>query len=106
MIIVAITSCTMGVGHTYIARDRLIEAAQNMGDTIKVETQGSIGVENELTAADVAAADFVLIAADLEVQGQDRFTGKPIVRVPVVMAIKQPTQLIEKIKQKMEEKQT
>lgn len=100
MNIIAITSCTMGIGHTYIARDRLIETAEKFGHSIKVETQGSVGIENELTMEDVKNADIVIIAADVNVSGQKRFAGKPVVKVPVSAAIKQPQQLISKIEEK------
>ena len=65
--IVAITSCPTGIAHTFMAAEGLEQAAVKLGHTIKVETQGSVGAQNQLTANDVAAADIVLIAADTSV---------------------------------------
>jgi PTS system fructose-specific IIB component len=101
MKIVAISACTMGVAHTFIAKDKLIEAAEKLGHQIKVETQGSIGAENIITEEDVKDADIVLIAADINIKGEERFKGKPIVRVSVSVAIRQPEQLLGKIEEKL-----
>lgn len=101
MNIVAITACTIGVAHTYIAQDKLTEAALKRGHKIKVETQGTVGSENRLSEEDIKHADVVILAADINVSGQDRFDGKPIVRVGASVAIKQPNQLIAKIEEKM-----
>jgi PTS system fructose-specific IIB component len=104
MKIVAISACTMGVAHTFIAKDKLIEAATTLGHQIKVETQGSVGAENILTEEDIKAADIVIIAADININGEERFKSKPIVRVPVKVAIKQPEQLITKIEEQLKAK--
>lgn len=101
MKIVAVTACTIGVAHTYIAQDKLTIAAQKRGHSIKVETQGNVGQENLLTPNDIANADVVILASDINITGQDRFKGKPVVRVSASIAIKQPEKLIEKIEQKM-----
>lgn len=97
MNIAAVSACTMGVAHTFIAKDKLVEAAIRLGHTIKCETQGSVGIECELLPEDIKKADIIIIAADININGQERFKGKPIVRVPVTVAIKQPEQLIKKI---------
>ncbi len=73
--IVAITSCPTGVAHTFMAAEALEQGARALGHTIKVETQGSVGAQNTLTAAEIAAADLVVIAADTQVN-RDRFAGK------------------------------
>ncbi|ELG8959423.1 PTS fructose transporter subunit IIB, partial [Escherichia coli] len=62
MNIVCVAACTAGITHTYIAREKLIKGAKALGHTIKVETQGTIGTENELQAADISAADVVILA--------------------------------------------
>ena len=64
---VGITACPTGIAHTYMAAEKLEETAKETGNQIKVETQGSIGVENELTADDIREADAVVVAADTEV---------------------------------------
>ena len=73
--IVAITSCPTGIAHTFMAAEGLEQGAKSQGHTIKVETQGSVGAKNNLTAEDIAAADLVIIAADTQVD-KSRFAGK------------------------------
>lgn len=73
--IVAITSCPTGVAHTFMAAEALEQGAKALGHRIKVETQGSVGAQNTLSAADIAAADLVIIAADTQV-ARERFAGK------------------------------
>jgi PTS system fructose-specific IIC component len=75
--LVGITACPTGIAHTFMAANALEKAAKAMGHTIKIETQGSVGAKNQLTAEDVAAADAVVIAADTGVD-LSRFAGKPI----------------------------
>ena len=101
MNIVGITSCTCGIAHTYMARERLLETGKKLGWSVKIETQGSGGVEFDLTADDIAAADCVLIASDVAVSGTERFAGKPMVKVPVSTAIKSPEHLLRKIEEKL-----
>ena len=76
-IIVAVTSCPTGIAHTFMAAEGLEEGARQLGLAIRVETQGSVGAGNSLTAAEIAAADIVLIAADREVD-RGRFAGKRV----------------------------
>ncbi|WP_336624304.1 PTS fructose transporter subunit IIB [Clostridium boliviensis] len=98
--ILAITACTAGIAHTYIAREKLENAARETGDFIKVETQGSIGVENELRPDEIQEADIILIAADIRVN-KDRFVGKAVVEIPISMIMKSPKGVISKIHQKL-----
>ncbi|GLC79051.1 PTS fructose transporter subunit IIB [Lacrimispora brassicae] len=100
MKILAITACTAGIAHTYIAKEKLENAAKELGDHIKVETQGSIGVENELTPQEIREADVILISADIRVN-KDRFSGKPVVEIPISMVMKSPKGVISKIHEKM-----
>ncbi|HBE86126.1 MAG TPA: PTS fructose transporter subunit IIB [Lachnoclostridium sp.] len=100
MKILAITACTAGIAHTYIAKEKLENAARELGDYIKVETQGSIGVEDELTPDDIREADVILISADIRVN-KDRFAGKPVVEIPISMVMKSPKGVISKIHEKM-----
>lgn len=101
MKILAITACTAGIAHTYIAKEKLEQAAGELGDAIKVETQGSIGVENELTAEEIRDADVILISADIRVN-KDRFRGKPVVDIPISMVMKSPKGVLNKIHEKLE----
>jgi len=92
---VAITSCPTGIAHTYMAAEALDMAAKEMGIEIKVETQGSVGAENQLTEADIREARVVIIAADTNVS-KERFAGKTIIEVGVKDAIKDAKGLIQK----------
>ena len=101
MNIAAITACTIGVAHTYIAKEKLIEAAQNRGHSISVEIQGNIGIEDELSQDVIRAADAIILEADIAVARQERFKGKPIVRVSSAVASKQPERLIATVEHKL-----
>ena len=92
--LIAVTSCPTGIAHTYMAAEALVEAARKADVSIKVETRGSIGVENELTAGDIAEAHAVILATDTQVPAE-RFAGKPVVRASVGEAIKDAGRLIE-----------
>ena len=94
MNIIAVTACPTGVAHTYMAAARLEKAAQRLGHAIKVETQGSMGIENRLSADDIARADVVLLAAGIAVREAERFAGKRVVEVPVQDAIKDPDRIL------------
>src|SRR5699024_12280573 len=82
MKILAVTACPVGIAHTYMAAENLQQAGEEMGIDIKVETQGSIGVENELTSKDIEEADGIIIASDKEVS-KERFIGKKLLVVGV-----------------------
>ncbi len=100
MRIVGICACTAGVAHTYIAREKLIKAAEARNHEIHIETQGTIGVEFELTEEQIKEADIVITAVDIKVS-EERFVGKKIVRIPTHIAIKAAGQLIEKLEQEV-----
>ena len=93
--IVAATGCPTGIAHTFMAKEALEKAAAAKGLTIKVETHGQVGVENELTAAEIRNAKAVVVAADKDVQAE-RFAGKPMVNVGVTAAIKDAEGLIDR----------
>lgn len=101
MKIVGIAACTSGIAHTYIAKEKLVTAAKELGHEVHIETQGTIGTEDELTEKDIQNADIVIIAADIKVGGKDRFKGKRIVEVPTHIAIKSPKALINKIQDEL-----
>ena len=86
MRLVAVTACPTGIAHTYMAAEALEQAAKDAGHQITVETQGAAGAV-PLTADQIAEADAVIFAVDVEVRGRDRFAGKPTVEVPVKKAI-------------------
>lgn len=95
--IIAVTACPSGVAHTYMAAEALEAAAKAKGWQVKVETQGSIGQENTLTAEDVAAADLVILTKDIGIKFEERFQGKTIVRVNISDAVKRAEAIMNKI---------
>lgn len=101
MKIVGIAACTSGIAHTYIAREKLLKAAEQLGWEASIETQGTIGTEYELTREEIAAADFVLLAIDIMVGGKERFAGKRVVEIDTNTAIKSPTKVLQAIEAKL-----
>ncbi|SEO57641.1 PTS system, fructose-specific IIC component [Amphibacillus marinus] len=95
MKLVAITSCPNGIAHTYMAAENLQKAADKLGVEIKIETQGSVGVENALEQKDIEGADGVIIAADKTVE-KERFIGKKLVAVGVQEGIRKPEEIIKR----------
>lgn len=93
--IVAVTACPTGIAHTYMAADSLKAKAAEMGVDIKVETNGSSGAKNVLTAEEIKNAVAVIVAADTKVE-MDRFNGKHVIETAVADGIRKPQQLIEK----------
>jgi PTS system fructose-specific IIB component/fructose-specific PTS system IIB-like component len=98
MKIVAVTACPTGIAHTYMAAERLEKAGRKMGASIKVETQGAMGIENELSAAEIAAADAVVLAVGIPVLRKERFAGKTTFEIPVQEAIKSAEAVLLRIK--------
>lgn len=96
MKILAITSCPNGIAHTYMAAENLQKAGAKLGVELKVETQGSIGVENQFTEQDIREADGIIIAADKTVV-KDRFVGKKLLVVGVQDGIRRPEELIQRM---------
>lgn len=94
-LVLAVTACPTGIAHTYMAADALNNKAKDMGIEIKVETNGSTGVKNELTDEDIQKADGIIVAADKQVE-MTRFNGKKLIQVSVSDAIKDPEGLINK----------
>lgn len=92
--LLAVTACPTGIAHTYMAAESLIKAAKDKGVEIKVETRGAVGVENALTEAEIAEAQAIIVAADMEAD-EGRFKGKPVVRVSAGDAIRNANSLIE-----------
>lgn len=97
MKIVAVCSCPSGVAHTYMACEGLETAAKKNNATIKVETQGAMGIENAITPADVAEADFVILTNDVKIRDVERFDGKPVYFISSNDAIRKADQFIETI---------
>lgn len=98
MKLVAVTACPTGIAHTYMAADKLEQTAKKLGYEIKVETQGAMGIENELNAKDIAGAVAAIFAVDIAIEAEDRFARLPKVKVPVQEALKDPVGIFEKVK--------
>ena len=95
-LIVAVTACTTGIAHTYMAEEALIKKGEEIGVTVRVETNGASGVGNRLTAEEIAKAEGVIIAADKAVETA-RFDGKKLISKPVAAGIRQTEELIQTI---------
>ncbi|MFD9372497.1 fructose-specific PTS transporter subunit EIIC [Streptomyces sp. NPDC060020] len=95
--LLAVTACPTGIAHTYMAAEKLRQAADRLGVDMKVETQGSIGAENVLSDNDVREADGIIIAADREVD-RERFAGKRVLSTGVADGIHRPEELIERVR--------
>lgn len=93
--ILAVTSCPTGIAHTYMAAEGIEKAAKTKGCSVKIETRGSGGAKNVLTAADIDAADCIIVAADAQVP-MDRFDGKKVIECPVSDGIHKADELLER----------
>jgi fructose-specific phosphotransferase system IIB component len=97
MNIVAVTACPTGIAHTYMAAEQLEKTAKKLGHTIKVETQGAMGIENELSQKEIDGADVAIFASDIALERPERFERIRKVQVPVQAALKNPEGIFEKI---------
>lgn len=97
MKIVAVTACPTGIAHTYMAAEQLDKTAKALGHHIKVETQGAMGIENQLSENDIRQAQVAIFAVDIEIEGRERFNSVKIIQVPVQEAIKNPKGVFAKI---------
>jgi len=104
MKILAVTACPSGVAHTYMAAEALQTACKKAGIECKVETQGSIGVENVLKAEEVASADGIILTNDMPIKNEERFEKIYKVRIGISPAIKQADALVAKIAKLLNEK--
>lgn len=102
MKIVGVAACTAGIAHTYMAREKLIRGATARGHQAKIETQGTIGVEYKLKEEEIAEADVVILAVDVKISGEERFKGKPVIRVGTAVVIKNAIGFVEKVEKALE----
>jgi len=96
VMIVAVTGCMMGIAHSHMAAAALKKIAEGRGFQIAVEVQGGIGISYELKPEDIEKADLVIIASDIKIKKEDRFAGKPVCKVKVAEAVKQPGRVLDK----------
>jgi len=105
MFIVCVTACPTGIAHTFMAAEALQNHAKAKGLEIKVETQGSLGIENEIDDEDLARADGVVIAAAVAIEGAERFAGLPSIECGVEDPIGEGEAVIEALLAEIEEAQ-
>lgn len=101
MKILAVTACPSGVAHTYMAAEALEAACKSAGVEYKIETQGSIGIENEITSEDIKDATAVVLTTDMPIKNVERFEKLPKVKVKAGVAIKSADAIVAKIKSKL-----
>ena len=97
MKIVAVTACPTGIAHTYMAAEQLEKTAKKLGHAIKVETQGAMGIENELSQKDIDEAEVAIFATDIALERLERFARIRTVQVPVQAAVRNPEAIFGKI---------
>lgn len=94
---VGLCACTMGLAHTFMAAEAIQKAAEKKGYECKIETQGSDGIQNELTAEDLAEADIILLSTAITPQNMERFECYEVYEVSLAEAIKNPDGIIQEI---------
>src|SRR5438046_4713116 len=92
------TASATGIAPAYVAAEQSETTGRSLGHDIKVETQGAMGIENELSGSEIGAADYVIFAVDIDVEQRERFKGRKILEVPVQEAIKNPKGIFAKLK--------
>jgi len=97
MKIVAVTACPTGIAQTYMAAARLEKVAKDFGHQIKVETQGALGVENRLSEQDIRDANIVILAADIQIENRERFSGLRVIEVPLQEVIRNAKVIFDRI---------
>ena len=100
MKIVAITACGAGIAHSYMAAEGLKKSAKQAGDQIKVEIQGSMGIENALTQQEIDEADLVLFVTNINIRDKDRFSEKKVITMDPGQFIGKPDESLKAAKEK------
>ncbi len=93
ILVIAVTGCVSGVAHTYMAAEAIREICRKQGWRVQVETQGALGVENQLTPEVIETADVVVLAADVDLADLDRFAGRRIIRTDVRTPLRMPDRI-------------
>ena len=97
MKIVAVTACPTGIAHTYMAAEQLEKTARKLGYSIKVETQGAMGIENKLSESEISGASVAIMAVDIAIEEPERFDHIRKIKVPVQAAMKNPEAIFAQI---------
>ncbi len=95
MKVVGVTACPTGIAHTYMAQENLIKECEKRGFDVKIETQGSLGVENELTEEEIAAADLVILGISIAIDGEERFDDKVVYKTEVSPCVSKPQEVVD-----------
>ncbi|WP_368566804.1 PTS fructose transporter subunit IIB [Enterococcus faecalis] len=95
MKIVGVSACPTGVAHTYMAQEALEKEGKKRGHEIKIETQGSIGIENEVTEKEAEEADVVILAVSVFIENEERFEDKLVLNADVNDAISYPAKVLD-----------
>lgn len=96
MKIVIVSACSTGVASTYMASEALEMAGKKRGHQVLAETQGTLGIENEVSMDEAQEADVIILARDIKIQGMDRFLGKQVLEVGVAEAIRKAEEVISR----------
>jgi fructose-specific phosphotransferase system IIB component len=97
MRLVAVTACPTGIAHTYMAAEQLEKTAKKLGHAIKVETQGAMGIENELSQPEIDSAEAAILATDIAIEQPERFDKIRKIQIPVQAVLKNPEAVFAKI---------
>jgi len=103
MKIVGVTACPTGIAHTYMAQEALEKAGKLRGHDIKIETQGSIGIENEVSEEEATEADVIILAVSVFIENEERFEDKLVLNADVNEAITHPENIIKAAERLYEE---
>jgi len=95
MKVVGITACPTGIAHTYMAQEGLVEECKKRGFEVKIETQGTIGIENELTQEEIDAADLVILGVAIAIEGEERFDDKVVYHAEVGKCVSNPKAVVD-----------
>ncbi|WP_330984255.1 MULTISPECIES: PTS fructose-like transporter subunit IIB [Enterobacterales] len=96
--LVAVTACVSGVAHTYMAAERLEKLCQQEKWTVKIETQGALGIENALSLEDISRADVVLLITDIDLSGEERFGDARYVRSGINTFLREPQKVMSAVR--------
>ena len=101
----AVTACPSGVAHTYMAAESIEKSCKERGIEVKVETQGSIGIENEITEEDIKDADIVILTKDMPIKNEEKFGDLPKARIAISDAVKKADAIVGKLEATLKAKQ-
>lgn len=104
MKIVGVAACPIGIAHTYMAAENIEKVCKARGFDVKMETQGSIGMENELEASEIEAADLVILAISVEIEERDRFDDKIVYEADVAKCVSNPDHILDEALKYYEER--